>query len=158
MTTEPPRRDDSVSDVHGDGHRDVAALLLSEDDLSDDELEILAKHADTAWRDIRSQLRVRAAWTYGVADPADFAACVRHHMDPQQRIDMMAADAYWCPECGRHLKDRRTPVATSVMLERRRLRDLYRRVDEASDERGRTEALRRFIAALGLQPPTGAMG
>lgn len=128
---------------------DVAEILQTDRDLTPEELEALQNVADSAWRDLRSQLHDRARNVYAVASPGAFAECVQQHMGDEDRVDMVKADAYHCPECGRHLKDRRTPVAASVLVERRRLRDLYLLIDRTPEGPARERATRRFIAALG---------
>lgn len=130
--------------------RNLAQLLRSDRELSQEEQEALRDLADQAWSDLRAELNSRAHNAYAIADPGDFATCVREHMDHDQRVEMTKADAFHCPGCGRHLKDRRTPLASSVLVERRRLRDLYLRIDRSPDGPTREQATRQFIAALGM--------
>lgn len=129
---------------------DLTDLLETDRELSAEELDVLQQVADGAWMTLRSELHDRAANVYGVAAPDEFTECVTQHMDLEARRAMAEAEVYSCPDCGRHLKDRRTPVASSVLGERRRLRDLYLCMDRASEGPDREKATRQFIAALGI--------
>jgi hypothetical protein len=125
--------------------------LLDKPDLNEADKIRLTEYAEAEWGDILAALRSRSRNAYAVAEPNDFATCITQHMSTVEQIEMTRADVYHCPKCGRHIKDRRTPVASSVLVERRRLRQLYLAIEEAAAGEARDEATRRFIAALGVQ-------
>lgn len=129
---------------------DVGEVLNSDRELTPEEQEALHDVANEAWMDLRAELNSRARNVYAVSSPHEFAECVGQHMNDADRVEMTKAEAYHCPSCGRHLKDRRTPIASSILGERRRLRDLYMLIDRTPEGPDRERATRRFIAALGL--------
>ncbi len=128
---------------------DLHELVNADRELTDDERSRLRAASQAGWEDIGKFLasRARAAYT---ADSDDFAECVFQHMDEDQRVIMVAADLYNCPECGRLLKDRKNPVASSILLERGRLREAWLRVEQARDSETAEQALVQFKKALGL--------
>lgn len=129
-------------------------LLHADRELTHEERQRLRTMAAAGWSTIQSLMRGRAREVYALASPQDFGECVFQHMNIDQRASLVFADIYQCPVCGRLLKDRRTPVASSLLLERMRLRDLWLQVEMAEDEDFRVEAMRRFRSALGLGETT----
>jgi hypothetical protein len=126
-------------------------LLHADRELTHEERQRLRTMAAAGWSTIQSLMRGRAREVYSLAKPEDFGECVFQHMNIDQRAALVFADVYQCPVCGRLLKDRKTPVASSLLLERMRLRELWLAVESAEDdEQARGEAMRRFRSALGL--------
>jgi hypothetical protein len=123
-------------------------LLLAERELTTDELTELRHLNERYWTYIQNDLNLRAHQTYAVAAPTDFRRCIVEHMSMSERIEMLDADVYTCPECHRLLKDRNTPVASAILLERRRIRELWQAAETAPAGTGQ-EAIARFRRAIG---------
>jgi hypothetical protein len=128
---------------------DVAELLKADRELTPEEQSRMRRVAEAGWKGLQSLLNGRSKTTYSVASERDFTECVFEHMSPEQRDAMMSSDLYSCPVCERQLKNRNTPVASSILLERARLRQLWLDVEQAPPEQ-MNEALDRFRRALGL--------
>lgn len=141
MTTEEP--DPSETDEQ------LKELIDTDRELTPEEQTRLRTLAAAGWAHINRFFAGKAVLAYTMATPADFADCVFGHMDVDARSLLINADVYTCPTCGRLLKDRRTPVASGILLERARLRRLWQDVENASD-RSRDEAMARFTYALGI--------
>lgn len=131
---------------HGDS---VADLLTADRELSDQEMERLRLASKQEWATLSQMLRHKASATYAVADVADFEFCVTEHMDSADWAEMVVAGVFQCPTCSRLLKDRGTPVASAILLERRRVRDLWEAVEAAAPD-SRENAMTRFRRGLGL--------
>lgn len=127
----------------------VLELLNQPRELSASERSSLARLSDLSWSAARALLQARAGATYAVATPADFAACVGEHLSREDASRMRDADRYECPTCHRILKDRTHPIASVILDERERLRELWLDVEQSPVER-LDEALDRFRNALGL--------
>ena len=125
-------------------------LLEVDRELSPEEQGRLARIGRISWHQLLQMLVSRARTTYSVSEPEQFTICVREHLSHDQRADMVNADVYTCPQCSNLLKDRQTPVASGILLERMRLRELWLDVEQAptSDFDVRFD---RFRRALGLQ-------
>ena len=109
----------------------------------------LFEASSKTWQDVAVTLAERSHATYAVAATDDFIRCVSEHMDHADRAEMVIAGVYECPQCARLLKDRQSPVATAVLLERQRLRELWIGVETATEaERERRMAY--FRRGLGL--------
>lgn len=128
---------------------DVSDLLRTERELTPDEQARLAAISTAGWRGIQTLLNGRARASYSVAAEADFAKCVFGHMVPSERDTMIGAEIYFCPVCDRLLKDRKSPVASSVLLERARVRELWLEVEKAAPD-DMEAAVDKFRRALGL--------
>ncbi len=124
-------------------------LLDADRELTEHERRRLRTLAATGWAHITGALRNRAHQTYSLAEAADFAECIFNHMSVDDRASMILADVYNCPGCSRLLKDRRTPVASGILVERERMRQLWLQVEQAP-EGERQAAIDRFRSALGL--------
>jgi hypothetical protein len=129
---------------------DLAELIEADRELTPAEQGRLKSLAGAGWAYVNRFFSGRSRETYAMAAPVDFAECVFDHMDIGQRAELITADVYSCPGCGRLLKDRKNPVASSILLERRRLRELWLDVEAAPDDK-RDKALERFRRALGLE-------
>ena len=114
--------------------------------VSVDRLELLSKHG---WNQVMQLLAQRSKSAYNAAASEVFTRCVQQHMNDDDRSTMMAADVYVCPECETLLKDRKSPVASGILLERKRLAQLWLDVETASI-RDFDAAFDRFRRALGL--------
>jgi hypothetical protein len=129
---------------------ELADLLHADRELSDAEMERLALVSKQEWGVLAGMLRTRASATYGVADAQDFERCVTQHMSAQDWNAMAVAGIFECPQCSRLLKNRDAPVvATAVLLERRRIGDLWSAVEGATPEQLDARMLV-FRRALGL--------
>ncbi len=131
--------------------RDDAELLSATRDLTPEEQSRLRRLSETGWKTVQTLLTLRSRASYSAADPEDFIECVQHHLTDSDRSDLRDADLYACPTCNRLLKDRRTPVASSVLLERTRLRKLWENVEQAPAD-AMPQALDQFRRGLGLRP------
>lgn len=127
-------------------------LLETDRELTGEERAQLMSVGQQEWAAVHSTLITKAKAVYSVADHDSFNACVFQHMDANDRTAMVVAEVYECPGCGRLLKDRRSPVASSILLERKRLRTLWMNVEDA-DEAAMPTALRTFRRALGVHDP-----
>lgn len=103
-------------------------------------------------------VRQRSHATYDVAEPAVLRNCLASHLDAAARQDMITAEVYTCPTCGSLLKDRRTRVAAAIMLERRRIRDLWLQVEDHTGQPDFHEYLGRFRVAIDLGAQSGREG
>lgn len=128
---------------------DVAELLQADRELTPEEQSRLRRVGQAGWKGLQVFLSGRSRASYAVADEDDFTACVFQHMNLQDRNEMLAADVFFCPVCARLLKDRKNPVASSILLERRRVRELWLDVEQSPPEL-MDAALDRFRRALGL--------
>jgi hypothetical protein len=129
---------------------DVGELLRTERTLTPEEQSTLARISTAGWKGIQAVLNGRSKAAYSVAAEEDFARCVFGHMLASERDTMIGADLYTCPVCERLLKDRKTPVASSILLERARVRELWLDVEKATTPDEIAEAAERFRRALGL--------
>lgn len=129
---------------------DVSELLRTERELTAEEQERLRRVSHAGWRGIQSVLEGRSKTAYAEAAEEEFAKCVFGHMVPSERDTMIGADIYFCPVCNRLLKDRKTPVASSVLLERARVRELWLAVEKAGPD-DVEKAVEAFRRALGLK-------
>jgi hypothetical protein len=129
---------------------DDSELLHAERELTITEMTRLRQLGEKTWLAMGRIIKHQAGLTYAMAEPADFSSCVQEHLTAIQRSAMVAANVFTCPECGLLLKDRGVPVATSILLERRRLAEMWMLVEQATDDEQRAEAARRFRTALGL--------
>lgn len=128
---------------------DVVELLEADRELTEHERGQLQRLGQRGWVGLQALLHGRARAVYAVAAPEDFAFCTQSHMSESDRQEMIGAEVYQCPGCGRLLKDRKTGIATSILLERGRLRELWLDVEGAHDEEY-PSAMARFRRALGL--------
>lgn len=131
------------------GDDETSDLAAVERELTQVEQERLMALAEEAWRDIVASFADQARAAYSVAPREAFALCVGTHMNRRARQSMLRAEVYHCPVCGRLLKDRHTTAASSILLERRRLRELWREVQRLPSGPERDSALRKFVVALG---------
>lgn len=128
---------------------DVDELLNTPRELTQTEMDRLREATTKTWQDVAVTLAERAHATYSVAATDDFIQCVSEHMDHADRAEMVVAGVYTCPQCSRLLKDRQSPVAAAVLVERHRLRQLWLDVESASEEE-RPRLMARFRRGLGL--------
>lgn len=128
---------------------DVADLLSADRELSEQEMQRLHQVGREQWATLKAMLRSRARDAYAVSAPEDFEHCVTEHMSAPDWAEMVVSGVFACPVCERPLKDRRTPVATAVLLERRRMRQLWQEV-EASEPDQLDARMFVFRRALGL--------
>jgi hypothetical protein len=129
---------------------DVADLLSADRELSDEEMERLRQASSAQWATLKAMLRSRARDAYAVSAPEDFERCVSEHMGAPDWAEMVVSGVFQCPVCARPLKDRRrTPVATAILLERRRVRRLWQEVEASTPEQLDARMLV-FRRALGL--------
>lgn len=136
--------------IHPAPEHDEGSLLATDRQLTAEEMLKLRRLTDRTWLQFGQLIRDRAQDAYAVASTADFGRCVQEHLEPAGWAEMVVAEAYSCPVCGRLLKDRRSPsVASSILLERSRLAALWLQVEEAEGQ-DRTDATARFRRALGL--------
>lgn len=142
MTRSPSGDDDNLADL--------ADLLNTDRELSDTERSRLLQLSATIWGDVTTLAAHQARAAYQVANAEQFTECVRHHMDGPQTLVLLNAEVYHCPRCGQLLKDRRTPVASSILLERSRLAALLTEAEDAPPGPERKRLWHRFRAALGL--------
>ncbi len=128
---------------------DVAELLTTDRELTRQEMDRLRRVGKKHWSDLAQMVQDRARNAYSVADPEDFERCVTQHMSASDWGDMVVSGIFMCPVCARLLKDRQSPVATAVLLERTRVRKLWEEVERSSPEQldARMAVFRR---ALGL--------
>lgn len=136
--------------IHPAPENDEGSLLETDRPLTTEEMHRLRRLTDRTWLQFGQLIRDRAQDAYAVASSADFTRCVRQHLDPAGWAEMVVAEAYSCPVCGRLLKDRRPlAVASSILLERSRLAALWLQVEEAEGQ-DKIDATARFRRALGL--------
>lgn len=129
----------------------IEELLTARRELTEFERERLQRYSAAAWETVSATIAARAHDTYMVASAQDFRECIGEHMTLVEQFDMVGADVFHCVVCGRLLKDRRTPLASSILLERRRLAAMLTEVEQAprgSRERARLWLV--FRAGLGL--------
>lgn len=124
-------------------------LLSVDRELTEHERRRLEMLGRRGWIQVMQLLALRAKASYNVAHSKVFTRCVQQHMDDCDRDAMIAAEVYTCPTCGTILKDRKSPVASSILLERGRLRAMWLDVEQAKAE-DFDEKLNRFRRALGL--------
>lgn len=125
------------------------SLLSAEHQLTDEERERLENLGGRGWLQVLELVNLRAKATYSVQDARTFALCVGQHMDDEDQADMIVAEVYNCPQCSTLLKDRKSSVASSILLERHRIAMLWLDVEQAKFEEFDTK-LDRFRRALGL--------
>jgi hypothetical protein len=101
-------------------------------------------------------IRRRSHATYAVCAPHILHNCLSNHLDVVQTQDMIEAEVFHCPVCGNLLKDRRTKIATAIMLERQRLKELWQGVEDHIGDPDFHLHLDRFRAALGLAVTGGS--
>lgn len=99
---------------HENDDADLPDLLYVERELTPCEQNRLLRLAAAGWGHINGLLTRRAREMYALATAREFGECVLSHMNPEQRTDLVLADLYHCPGCGRRLKDR--SAASSVFL------------------------------------------
>jgi hypothetical protein len=128
---------------------DLEELLNVDRELSAEELDQVSRLGERTFAQVYRRLTGRARAVYAQASMEEFGECVSHHLDAAQRRALVHAEVFTCPYCHRLLKDRRTPVATAVELERGRVKDLWQQVETASPST-REAAFTRFRQALGL--------
>jgi hypothetical protein len=128
---------------------EVGRLLNTSKPLSSEEQRTLRTLAAAGWAQLNQVFSRKAKAAYAMAAPGDFGECVYVHMNVEQRAALVQADLYTCPVCNRLLKDRNTPVAASILLERGRLLELWLQVERANVE-DREAALQSFRFGLGL--------
>lgn len=129
---------------------ELEELLNTDRDLTGAERRTLRALAAAGWEQLSSLLTQRSREAYDAADPQAFGKCVTAHLDIVQIRELICADAYHCPQCGQLLKDRRTPVASTILLERRRMAGLWKAVEEAGNDEQRRMAMHRFRTGMGL--------
>ncbi len=128
---------------------DIARLLETDRELTPAEMEQLRSASNSGWTGIAKILGERAQVAYSVVSRDDLADCLYAHMDGEDDQEMITADAYHCPVCGRLLKDRRNAAASGILLERQRIQQLWKQVEATKPEEF-SEAVERFRRALGL--------
>lgn len=133
-----------------DSDPDDSELLHTERELTVNEITRLRQLGERTWLAMGRIIKHQAGLTYAMTEPAQFNSCVRGHLTAIQRAAMAVANVFTCPECGRLLKDRGETVTTSILLERRRLAEMWMQIEQAADDEQRAEAARRFRTALGL--------
>lgn len=119
-------------------------------ELTDEQIRAAEARTNAGFSSVLRQLRRRSHATYAVCDPYVLHACLSEHLNPDQIQDLIEAEVFNCPTCGMLLKDRHTKVATAIMLERHRLKQLWLRVEERADEPDFHLHLNHFRAALGI--------
>jgi hypothetical protein len=127
----------------------VAELLEADRELTPDEQSRVRRIGEAGWMFLKVLLSSKAKASYSVADEDDFTDCAFNHMNSADREEMVASEVFFCPVCSRLLKDRKSPVASSILLERRRVRELWLDVEQSPPEL-MDAALDRFRRALGL--------
>jgi hypothetical protein len=150
MTEQLPTPEDGRDDAQDTVTENVEELLDTDRELTPPEQNRLRTLAATGWSYITERLQHRARDAYSSTEPGEFAECVFEHMGVTDRANMITADVFECPKCGRLLKDRHNTASSSILLERRRLRDLWVDVEVAEDGPAREHALADFRSALGL--------
>ncbi len=135
----------------GEDAQDVAVseLLEVDRDLTEEEENRLAAFAEKTWGEIQGSVASRARAAYSVAPEETFRSCVRDHMDLLAWNEMIGADVYTCPVCATLLKDRRTVVASAVLIERARIREMWKEYEAAEPGPVREGLRQRLSAALG---------
>lgn len=128
----------------------VAEILGLERDLTVEEMLILRVHTDHVWAELTRRIDARISASYGVSAPEAFRDCLDAHLDQVQIIVMLLADVYNCPICGRLLKDRQSPVASAILMERQRVAGMLRDVETAPIGEERSRLWNRLRAGLGL--------
>lgn len=131
-----------------DAHEDLS-LLNADRELTASERKRLESLSKNGWLQVMALLAQRSKATYSVAGSQTFTRCVQMHLDDQDRDEMMDSDLYNCPVCETLLKDRGSPVASSILMERGRLRELWLDVEQAPHAEFDMR-LDRFRSALGL--------
>lgn len=126
----------------------IQELLDTDRELTPQEQQTLHTLAATGWAQVTRILARNADRAYATANPEELGHCLFAHMTIEQRAALTLADAYHCPSCGRLLKDRNNPVASAVMLERRRIGEKWSDVEQASPEH-REDAMDAFLRSLG---------
>jgi hypothetical protein len=129
----------------------LAELLELERELTPEEQAILSRYSDEVWRTLTNDANSKVRAAYEVSDLSTFSNCMTVHMDQMATIDMVTSEVYHCPQCGRLLKDRRSPIASALLQERRRLAGMLTDVEDTQvDTPERASRWARFRAALGL--------
>lgn len=127
-------------------------LLDADRDLTREEMNRLRVAGEEAWADVTEILVQGSRLTYRVASEEELRQCIQNHLDSTERIVMANAEAYHCWVCGRLLKDRNSPVASSILVERSRLAALFTDAETQPPGPERRRLWQRFRAALGLKP------
>ncbi len=128
----------------------VTEILGLERDLTVEEMLILRQHTDQVWSALTRQIDEKVSASYGVSTPEAFKHCIDTHLDQVQIIVMLLAEVYNCPFCGRLLKDRHSPVASAILMERQRVAGMLRDVETAPIGEERSRLWHRLRAGLGL--------
>lgn len=87
---------------------ELMQLLCLDRELTADEQRQLDDFSAETMADVLVAARDRAhrAYLYSRIDVDKFAECVFEHLDHAGRRELVAADMFCCPVCGRLLKDR----------------------------------------------------
>ncbi len=128
---------------------DDQAPLEADRELTLQEQEKLKALGKRGWKQVLELLAQKAKETYGIAPPTVFTQCYAEHMSEDDHEDMVKAEVYTCPQCATLLKDRKSRVASGILLERKRIADLWLDVEQAKFE-DFDARFDRFRRALGL--------
>lgn len=88
---------------------DIQKLLNTDRELTPEEFEALRTEAEATWSTINDESARLARQTYASSSPQEFTECVLRHMSTDECLELVRANMYSCPHCGRLLKDRGRP-------------------------------------------------